>query len=71
MSVRSGRDVEGLPWLLNRLGLLDQPDPPLHIRGPIPISSLPQRTLLWTLRAAGVTASFDGTVHGRMYSGSV
>jgi hypothetical protein len=26
---------------------------------------------MWTSTAAGVTAGFDGTVHGRMYSGPV
>jgi hypothetical protein len=30
-----------------------------------------QRTLLWTSTAAGVTASVDETVPGRMYSGMV
>jgi hypothetical protein len=32
---------------------------------------LTQRTLLWTSTAAGVTASVDETVPGRMYSGMV
>jgi hypothetical protein len=50
---------------------MDRPDLPLHIQASIPILCLPQRTLLWTCEAAGVTAGFDGTVHGRMYSGPV
>jgi len=27
--------------------------------------------LMWTSKAAGVTAGFDATVYGRMYSGPV
>jgi len=44
---------------------------PLQKQASVPISALPQRTLLWISQAAGVTAGFDGTVHGRMYSGPV
>ena len=34
------------------------------------ISDLPQRTLLWTSTAAGVTVSVDEPMPGRMYSGT-
>jgi hypothetical protein len=37
----------------------------------IPISGIPQRTSYVDFDATGVTARFDGTVHGRMYSGPV
>jgi hypothetical protein len=37
----------------------------------IPISGLPQRTSYADFEATGVTARFDGTMYGRMYSGPV